>query len=253
MIFHDEFDNLTFFNSVSGQGNWKTTGLYGEDTQGMKGWGAEFDINPLTNTLGLNPYSVASGVLTITTDVASPSVQSQIGNYQYTTGAMRSVNVTLGYGYYEMRAQLPSGNGMWPAFWLLPADGGWPPEIDIFEVLGNSPTTLFTTVHSTTALANYSQKFADDHYSVGAALDVGVDMTAGFHTYGLDFGPDKITWYFDGTARFSTPTPGDLKNREVYIAIDNALGGWSGNAVDASTRFPTQYKIDYVRVYESKP
>ncbi len=251
-VFDDEFDSLTFFNSVTGKGNWSPFGLDGSTKQGFNGWGAEYDVNPLTNTLGLNPYSVNNGVLTIMTDVAPTSIQSQIANYKYTSGAMRSVNVTMGNGYYEMRAQLPSGNGMWPAFWLLPADGGWPPEIDILEMLGNAPTVDNTTVHTQYDVSDAAYKFSNTHYAVGKATTVA-DTTAGFHTYGVDFRADNITFYFDRVSIFVVKTPPDLVNRPVFIVVDNAIGGWNGNAVDSTTKFPTTYKIDYIRVYSARP
>jgi beta-glucanase (GH16 family) len=253
LIFTDDFNTLSLFNSITGQGNWATTGVSGKATQGTPGWGDEFDIDPGTNTLGINPFRVANGILTIVTDVAPANIQSQIAGKHYVAGALRSWNVTLGYGYYEMRAQLPKGNGNWPAFWLLPSDGAWPPEIDIFEVLGNNPTTLFTTVHSTLPIPNYSQMFADNHYSKGDGPNVGVDMSDGYHVYGVDYRADTLTWYFDGVAKFSVPTPADLQNRGVYIVIDNAIGGWGGNSPDGSSVFPSFYNIDYVRVYDSRP
>ena len=47
-----------------------------------------------------------------------------------------------------MRARMPKGKGLWPAFWLLPTAHSWSPEINVFEILGNDPTTLHTNVHS---------------------------------------------------------------------------------------------------------
>lgn len=68
----------------------------------------------------------------------------------YRSGLITTQNLfTQRHGYFEMRAKLPAGRGLWPAFWLLPAGGGWPPEIDVMEVLGHEPDTLHTSVHWT--------------------------------------------------------------------------------------------------------
>jgi beta-glucanase (GH16 family) len=157
------------------------------------------------------------------------------------------MNVKLGYGYYEMRAQLPAGDGNWPAFWLLPADGAWPPEIDIFEGLANNPTQIYCSVHSTVAFPGNTYQPGANHWAVTYNVDTANTQT-GFHTYGLDFKASTLTWYFDGASVASVGTPGDLLDRAVYIVIDNALGGWNGNAVDATTTFPSSYQIDYIRV-----
>lgn len=161
------------------------------------------------------------------------------------------MNPSFGYGYYEMRAQMPKGNGLWPAFWMLPADGAWPPEIDIMEGLGNSPTTVFTTVHSTAPFAGSYQPYSG-HFQLGAAVPTP-DLTSGYHVYGLSFAADKITWYFDGTQIFQTVTPSDLIGRKMYLIIDTAIGGWGRNTVDSTTPFPALYKIDYIRAYSSRP
>lgn len=250
IIWADEFETFSLYNAQTKTGNWAGTSL--NSTAGGPGWGAEYDISPTNTSLGVNPYSVTAGHLTIRTDRAPGTIQSQINGFKYTSGALRTMNPTFGYAYYEMRAQLPKGNGLWPAFWLLPADGAWPPEIDIVEGLGNSPTVDYTTVHST---QNFSKAvtYSSGHWQSGASPDVGVDTTAGFHTYGCDFRADVITWYFDGKKVFSSPTPKDLVNRKMYIILDTAIGGWNGNEVDASTQFPTDYVIDYVRVYSAVP
>jgi len=96
------------------------------------------------------------------------------------------------YGYMEMSAQFPPGNGMWPAFWLLPANGDWPPEIDAMEWLGNTPTIDYATIH-------WGVERHGHHPSSGTSYDTGEDLSAGFHTYGLDWQADHVTWYFDGT------------------------------------------------------
>ena len=111
------------------------------------------------------------------------------------------------YGYFEMRAQLPAGTGLWPAFWLLPIDGSFP-EIDIMEQIGQNPDILHTTAHSSAT---------GSHVQYNKATQVA-NTSTGFHTYGLDWGPDKIKWYFDGQLVFETATPGDMHQPMYMIA-----------------------------------
>ena len=250
LLWGDDFDTFSLYDRQTKTGNWEGTSV--NATDGGNGWGAEYDISPLNTTLGVMPYQVANGQLTIRTDRAPAALQAKINNYKYTSGALRTVNPSFGYAYYEMRAQLPKGNGLWPAFWLLPADGGWPPEIDIVEGLGNNPMVPYATVHSTKKFAN-AVTYSSGHWQSGADPNVGVDTTAGFHRYGCDFRADFITFYFDGKQIFKSPTPPDLVNRKMYIVLDTAIGGWNDNDVDATTKFPADFMIDYVRVFSAIP
>ena len=112
------------------------------------------------------------------------------------------------YGYFEMRAKLPRGKGIWPAFWLLPQDLSWPPEIDIMESIGD-PNTVYVTAHSTTKKAE--------------GIKVGVKGD-GFHTFAVAWDPKLIVWYVDGAEVGRQPTPADMNKRS----------GWSGWMTTAS-------------------
>jgi hypothetical protein len=74
-------------------------------------------------------------------------------------------------------------------------------------------------------------------------------MTSGFHTYGVDWEPDTITWYFDGQKVFQTATPADL-NKPMYMLADLAVGGFWPGSPDAQTPFPAGMQIDYIRAYQ---
>ena len=144
------------------------------------------------------------------------------------------------YGYFEVRAQLPAGQGLWPAFWLLPADDVNTSELDAFEVLGNDPSSLYATVHGTTGgqSASLSEKLAV------------ADTSAGFHTYGVDWEPDTVTFYMDGVEIASEPTPASM-DKPMYVLLNLAVGGagsWPG-APDGTTPAAAQFNIDYVRAY----
>src|SRR5262249_26015016 len=99
--------------------------------------------------LGLQPFEVHNGALDIVAQPVSDSLSARMWNYKYASGLIttrRSFSQT--YGYFEARVKLPAGKGLWPAFWLLPADGSWPPEIDGFEQLGREPQSVYVGFHS---------------------------------------------------------------------------------------------------------
>ena len=247
LTFADEFNSLSLWNGVSG--TWSTTFWYHDaltanggslPSNGEQEWYINANYAP---TAGVRPWTVADGVLTLSAAPADASIQPLINGYKYTSGEINSYqSFSQTYGYFEMRAELPQGQGLWPAFWLLPKSGAWPPEIDIMEVLGNDTGTLYTTAHSAATGSHTSN-------GIGSVV---ADMSAGYHTFGVDWEADRITWYFDGRAVYSIATPADL-NQPMYMIANLAVGGdWPGNP-DASTPFPARMNIDYIHVYSSKP
>lgn len=141
LTFDDEFNQFDWYNGNSG--TWKTTFGGGERSLADNGE-REIYLDPDGTGgggSGINPFHVDNGVLTIT---AQP-----LDGDNYASGLiLTSSTFDQTYGYFEMRAQLPEGQGLWPAFWMAASDGTWPPELDIMEVLGNDPTKLYTTAHT---------------------------------------------------------------------------------------------------------
>ncbi len=185
----------------------------------------------------LPAMSVAAGHLSITARVDNRY------NPPYTSGRINTRTKFLQqYGRFEMRARLPKGQGIWPAFWLLPQDT-WPPEIDIMEQLGHIPTQIHFTNHWGVypSVASQSQSFT------------GPDTSAGFHTYACEWYPGRIDFFFDGVRRASNVNAG-VPDVPMYIILNLAVGGqWPGNP-NATTVFPQQMVVDYVRAYdEIKP
>lgn len=135
------------------------------------------------------------------------------------------------YGYAEIRTRLPRGAGLWPAFWLIPQDHSWPPEIDVFESRGDKQTMVSENLFITSDTTPY--------------FISGPDFTAGYHTFGLDWEPHTVTWYIDGKlvrrveASISKP---------LYLVANLAVAGNPGPT--AETVFPASMGIDFVRVYQ---
>ena len=164
------------------------------------------------------------------------------------------------YGRIEARIRLPGGQGLWPAFWLLPQDnvyGTWAAsgEIDIVEAV-NLTGTGNNTVHGTL-------HFGDAwplNKSAGSSYDVATDATTEFHEYALEWDANEMRWYVDGvlyqvqnswdTVAAPFPAPFD---QHFYILLNVAVGGnWPGSP-GASTVFPVTMEVDYVRVYSGEP
>jgi beta-glucanase (GH16 family) len=163
------------------------------------------------------------------------------GDYAYTSGMISSHwNFAFRYGYVEMRAKFPSGDGFWPAFWLLPGPfRGWPPEIDIAEVLGREPDVVHMTLHH----------LNDEGQHVPSTSEMrGPDFSTGFHHFAVDWQPDSLRWYVDGVEQFRLTD--HIPDEPMYILANLALGGeWAGPP-DADTPFPATYEIDYIRVWQ---
>lgn len=248
LTFDEEFNSLSLYNGVSG--TWNPTYGYGSNLNNfashVHGEEKQIYVDPaFTGTtsaaLGVNPFSIQDGILNITAAPTSSALMDALGGYQYTSGLITTQqSFQQTYGYFEMSAKLPEGQGFWPAFWLLPAGGWGPPELDVMEMLGNNPSTIYTTAHSTATGQLQSTTFASNV----------ADTSAGFHSYGVDWEPDQITWYFDGQPVAQTATPPDMHS-PMYMLANLAVGGnWPG-APDATTSFPSNMQIDYIRAYAS--
>lgn len=164
------------------------------------------------------------------------------------------------YGRIEARIRLPGGQGIWPAFWLLPQDdayGTWAAsgEIDIMEAVnlgGAGGNEVRGTIH-------YGGTWPNNVLS-GEGYVVPADATAEFHTYAIEWDATEIRWYVDDvlfamrntwySSGGAFPAPFD---QPFYILINVAVGGnWPGSP-DGSTVLPVTMEVDWVRVYTGEP
>lgn len=180
------------------------------------------------------------------------------GTREFTSSRMRTKNRgDWKYGRFEIRAKLPTGQGYWPAIWMLPTDnlyGGWPHsgEIDIMEIVGHKPSELHGTLHYADRERNHAYQGTNITLAVGTFADA-------FHVFRLEWEPRAIRWYVDnqlyetqtnwtsGTNTF--PAPFDQR---FHLILNLAVGGnWPGNP-NTNTIFPQAMIVDYVRVYEKR-
>ena len=153
------------------------------------------------------------------------------------------------YGRIEVRAKLPQGKGMWPAIWTLGTDihtVGWPQcgEIDIMEFVGKAPELIYGTLH-------YSQ--GGQHASNQGRVPIA-DPGADFHTYAVEWLPERIDFFFDGNKYHTSLLEGEQVeafHKPQYLILNLALGGEWGGPIDDAV-LPQQFLIDYVRVYQQQ-
>ena len=224
--FDDEFN--TFSASSDGSsGLWQTS--LGGNNRTLSGNGEQEYYSD--SSVGTNPFSDQNGVLNIT---AAPGTNAL--GLPYVSGAINTKNsFSQLYGYFEIDAKLPAGQGLWPAFWLLPASGAWPPELDIFEVLGSNPNTLYFSTHSSVQATQ------------GTTLNVA-NVSSGFNLYGVMWGPQTVDLYINNVEVASMPTPADM-NVPMYMTANLAVGGYWPGSPNSSTPFPATMQINYVRAF----
>ncbi|WP_374585469.1 family 16 glycosylhydrolase [Pseudoduganella sp.] len=172
---------------------------------------------------------------------------------QYTSARLKTAGlVERRYGRFEARIKLPRGQGIWPAFWMLGADigkVGWPRsgEIDIMENIGKEPGIVHGTLHG----PGYS---GEKGFGAPSALAPGLQYADGFHVFAVEWEPGEIRWYRDGrhyhTAR-PAAVPGEwVFEQPFFLLLNLAVGGYWPGYPDATTRFPQQMLVDYVRIYQ---
>lgn len=225
------------------------TSIDGDDWNfdlGAGGWGNN-ELQTYTNNTN-NVAHDGAGNLVITA--------RKNGN-NYTSGRIHTLGkVEQTYGRVEARIKVPTGQGVWPAFWMLGADFpdvGWPRtgEIDIMEHIGSAPDTVHGTIHGPGYSGGNGRSGSYTLPNNGAFPD-------DFHTFAVEWLPNEIKWYVDDQL-YHTRTPQDVGendwvfDHDFFVIFNVAVGGnWPGYP-DASTSFPQQMKVDYVRMFERVP
>jgi beta-glucanase (GH16 family) len=220
---------------------------------GGSGWGNN-ELEYYTSGTSNAVISNGTLVITATTDGAS-NYTCWYGPCQYTSARLNTSGLfSQQYGIFEARIQIPEGQGVWPAFWMLGNDigsVGWPScgEIDIMENIGSTPDTVYGTTHGPGPTS-----YSDDGLS--GAFNAAAPFGGGFHVYSTEWSASQVSFYVDGTL-YCTVTPSQLPagatwvwDQPFFILLNFAVGGnWPGSP-DATSSFPQQMVIDYVRVYQ---
>jgi beta-glucanase (GH16 family) len=162
--------------------------------------------------------------------------------FKYTSGAVTTKGkFEFKYGKIEVRAKLPKGAGLIPAIWMLPASGAEYPEIDFAEIIGQNPDELWNVVHDLNSKGEYVRE-----YNMTKLPDVTTD----FHTYGIEWNENQITYFFDQKAIFTGTEL--IPERAMYLYMNVGVGGtWVGEPT-SETVFPNEMLVDYVRFYKEE-
>jgi len=248
--FADDFDALSLdLEDGKSKGVWRTNFGYGgvhsrtlPNNGELQVYSDRLFAGTGTASLNIDPFRLAGGKLEIIAEPLKEDLRQFAWGLSYSSGLLTTkASFSQTYGLFEIRAKLPKGKGLWPAFWLLPENRAWPPEIDVLEVLGDNTKRLYVSWHS-----NVGGK----HTSDAKPIDVP-DMSEDFHTYSVVWEKDTLMWFFDDVQVASKPTPEDF-HLPMYMLVNLAVGGsWPGSP-DKSTQFPAKYTIDWVRAYARK-
>ena len=229
LVWEDEFDGTTL-----NLNNWSFE--LGDGCPNLCGWGN----NELQSYTDQN-HRLEDGMLIISAKEESNYTSTRIltkGKQEFT------------YGRIETRVKVPTGAGLWPAFWALGADidtNSWPDcgEIDIMEYVGKNPGRVFTSVHTRSSHGN----------TINTKTTSAPNIEDDFHVFAIDWTESYIDFYLDENrvyryaAQIQTAENWPF-NKSFFLLINLAVGGNFGGPVANSVEFPKEYFIDYVRVYQ---
>ncbi|MBA3826672.1 MAG: glycoside hydrolase family 16 protein [Ktedonobacterales bacterium] len=164
-----------------------------------------------------------------------------VGTGVYTSGMAASWNTLwFRYGYLEAKIQTPPSTGMWPAFWLLQKTIAQPQEVDILEEFGDA-TTVNAGVHWPLVGGGVG--------SDGVAYPAGVDTSATYHYYAVEWMPTYARFYYDGILIKSVNAVGELPIDACYILMNLAVGGFGGGNY-ASATYPVDMHLQSLRLWQ---
>ncbi len=217
--------------------------------QGIPGWGNN-EREYYTDSTD-NASLDGQGHLLISARQADGSLSCYYGPCEYTSARLISQDkVEIGHGRIEARIKVPSGAGLWPAFWALGSNigqVGWPTsgEIDMMEFVGRDPNQISGTLHG-------------PGYSGGAGITGSYELPGAvsddYHVFAIEWQSDRIDWYLDGVL-FHGATTADTHgnpwvfNKPFFMILNVAMGGNLGGPIDGSLSYPRSMAIDYIRVY----
>ena len=167
-------------------------------------------------------------------------------NWPINTATTFSSGKAFQYGYFEARIKWTKGDGAWPAFWLI--SKAWATnqsqpsgEIDVMEGQGSEPMVFYGTVHSDSAHSSDQQN--GNNYQ-----PLGIDLTAGYHTYGVLWTSTTVSWYVDDKFIMSAPTYAS-DNQPMFLLLQMWVEGWTVDP-DASTPTNLDTQVDWVHVWQ---
>lgn len=227
LVFDENFDTL----DVSGWGP-------GTRWIAHTPWGGDFGDALFVDPEPGFPFTVDNGILRIEAHKGEDGI--------WRSGLLASTDPSgagfkLQFGYFEMRAKLPPGPGVWPAFWLIHNTGpDTSLEIDVLEYYGHQSNIYHSVVHVWPKKDTVEKQTSSLQHEVPDG-----SLTAEFHNYGVSVESDEIIFFLDGQETGRVPTPLEHTG-PMFILLNLALG--SGWPIEA-TIDPSFMYVDYVRAY----
>ncbi|QOZ27921.1 family 16 glycosylhydrolase [Bradyrhizobium sp. CCBAU 51753] len=195
--------------------------------------------------LGLDPFQVRDGVLSIVARRTPAELRDVLFDNEYISGILTTQGTfSQKYGYFEIRARIPVGTGVWPAFWMLADDGGWPPEVDVIEGRGQRPGDLVMTTHWRIPATGKIEHCGFDFAVPGADAD--------FHNYGVLWEPDRLIYFIDRKPVSDIKVPIGFDD-PMYMIVNLAMGSkfFVGvGFVDAGSPASVAFEIDRISAYQ---
>jgi beta-glucanase (GH16 family) len=260
--FHDDFDvhplKGKWVPHYAGGAAWPDARYWGGDGSDFKrkdSWNGEQQIyvDPRyagrgTTPLGLDPFKVHDGILSIIASRTPPELKPVLFNNEYISGILTTQGwFSQKHGYFEIRAKIPIGHGVWPAFWLLADDGGWPPELDVMEGRGQEIGDMAMTTHWRILATQLVQSCGFDFMVPDASND--------FHDYGVLWAPDRIVYFIDRKPVSDIKVPSGFDD-PMYMIVNLAMGAkyFRGvGLVDAESPDTVVFEIDRISAYQIDP
>ena len=237
LVFSDEFNGSELDST-----KWNTSYLWGTDL--IINSEEQYYVDTINDPdFGFDPFTFDGENLTINSIKTPSALADKALNQPYLSGVITSYDAfKFTYGYIETRAKVTFGRGYWPAFWLLNAyyvDDK--PEIDIMEFIGHDQDVVYHTYH-----------YYDSEgvlRSTPSQATPGVDYTADFYTYAVEWKPGTLIFYIDNV-EVHRVVDSKVSQQEMYVIANTALGGWWAGPPDNTTPFPGEFTLDYIRVYQ---
>lgn len=222
---------------------------------GICGWG-----NDEKQTYTDAPENVAldgNGSLAIVARVAPAGLTCHYGPCRYTSAKITTRGrMAAEPGRVAARIRLPTGQGLWPAFWMLGAGypaTPWPQcgELDIMEHKGSQPRITSSAVHGPGYAG--ATPFADAH-----ALPAGANADD-FHEYAVEWDSSRVRFWVDAIMHYTVSAeelvrygPSVLA-RPYFVILNLAVGGRFDGDPASDDILPATMLVDYVRVYRPRP
>jgi beta-glucanase (GH16 family) len=258
--FHDDFDvhplaSGRWVPHYAGGAAWPEARYWGGDGSDFKrktsaNGEQQIYVDPryggrATTPLGLDPFKVHDGVLSIVASRTPAELKPVLFDNEYISGILTTQSIfSQKYGYFEIRAKIPIGTGVWPAFWMLADDGGWPPELDVMEGRGQRPGDLVMTTHWRIPATGRIQSCGFDFALPGAEAE--------FHDYGVLWLPDRIIYYIDRKPVSDIKVPVGFID-PMYMIVNLAMGSkFFGGVgfVDGESPVTVAFEIDRISAYQ---